>query len=279
MAKLRPHTSTVIISIVCILVVLGTTIYVYRPSTDSNLATQDLITTPTSLDQVATVSNNDWQKAFFGGGTNSNTKNGTASTQSSSPEKLTDTDLMGRDFFVAYAQLHQSGMDTNQQSVDAAAKQVITNYVARMPSPTLYTKDAITTTKADDTKTLQAYARSVKLTLQSDMPSQNEAVIIAQAYDANDLSLLKKIDPIIAGYKKTIKDLLGTTVPISMASYHVSLINGISRALYNAEALRNTDTDPARSVVAINQEVPALQAISDAISNIQAYLTARGVNL
>jgi hypothetical protein len=88
---------------------------------------------------------------------------------------------------------------------------------------------------------------------------------------------LKKIDPIIAGYKTAKTRLLATVVPDTLALPHLDLINGISMQIFNAESLRNSDKDPLTALAAVSLEVKSLETIAVAIRKMQNSFVLSGI--
>ena len=101
----------------------------------------------------------------------------------------------------------------------------------------------------------------------------NEATYARDSAEQNDPSILKSIDPIITSYKNILNGLLGMTVPPTIASMHLNLVNAMSERLSVAEILRMTDTDPAASLEGAGQYLTALQDLSNAFGAIRQYFT------
>lgn len=192
---------------------------------------------------------------------------------------LTATDLLGREFLTKYAEMHQAGLTTDPQTVDNVTSQLVNDSLANVPTPVAYAISSIRKMQTTDVGTLKTYAEKVRGILSAYIPDQdhNEAVIAEQALDQNDMTILKFIDPVITNYRTAIKTLLAMPVPGPIASYHLQLINGINIALFNAQSLRNINTDPVKGMAAISMEIAGLQAMNDAMTSIKTYFIAAGV--
>lgn len=277
-----PRKQTVVILVVCILVVGGLAFYVRAgnsgfsraKSLDTGLTNTLFISTQEIL-PVTT----DWRKQFLGASATSTTLKGTASASLSTPdEKLTATDLLGRAIFAKYAELRQTGLNNDSKSVESVVNQVTAANLSALPAPKKFSaKDIITSTNT--TLNLSMYSKAILATLGTYMPKVNEMEIANQAITNDDMTELKKIDPIIANYKQMISLLTTMQVPIPLTQYHVDLLNSLSMALYNAESFRQVDTDPVRGLSAASSELVILQNISLAISGIHNYLTSMGVTI
>ena len=273
-----PRPQTVAIFVISVLVVTGAYLYV---SKDSQAETKQGVPLTVATDNAnGNISTDtDWQSSFSAFGTSTafqtSAQNNSAPDTSSSPS--TATDLLGQDFIANYAQLEQAGLDTDSQSASDAMSGVLSDTIANLPSPTVYTLNDIHVVQSDDPATLQAYGNVIVSTISTYMPKQNEAVVATAALQSGDMSTLKQIDPIIADYQMILKILLSTPVPDSVAQYHLDLVNGASIALYNAETFRKLDTDPTQSVAAVSLEVTGLQDMETAFSSMQSYFSSVNV--
>ncbi|MEI6396547.1 MAG: hypothetical protein WCO48_00515 [Candidatus Taylorbacteria bacterium] len=271
---------TIVVSVICLLIVVATLVIVYG-FPGNNPANNGVVADATaSLASQNMSTSTDWQKSFYevsGTSTKPYGADLAATTNSgSSTEILTNTDILGRNFLTVYSQMHQAGIESDSQTVSTVANKLASNSLAGVGSPNIYYGNDIKIV-ADSSANAGTYAKSLSVILSGSIPSENEAVIADNAFQKNDMTILKKIDPVIAGYNKTIKSLLATPVPQSASQYHIDLVNGFSMQVYNATALRHVDSDPVLSLAAIGQVIPALQRISTALVNLQRYFNTSGV--
>ena len=271
---------TVVISVICFLVVIVTLVFVYGfPNNGSE--TKDLSANITTTQQDVSTST-DWQKSFYevaGSSTKYyNTDMASSSNSSSSPEVLTNTDILGRNFLVTYAQMYQAGVDSDSSTINTVASKLASNSLSNVGPPKVYYTEDIKTV-SDSPTSAGAYAQSLGQILALAIPPENEAVIAQNAFDKADMTILKKIDPIIDGYKKAISSLLETPVPKSASQYHLELINGLGMELFNAQSLRHVDSDPVTGLAAISQEIPALQRINTNLLNLQGYFNTNNITI
>ena len=228
--------------------------------------------------QSTTTSDLSWQKQFID-------KKFTISQNSlnSSDKKFqidknpTATDLLGMDFLSKYAELRQSGLNTNLEAVNGATNSILSNAHDYLPKPKLYTYDDVKIIEDSSTPALAEYGKQVMNAVSKLLVKENETTIVMDAFDKNDMTLLKKIDPVIVSYKKALNELIQIKVPSPLAKSHLDLLNGASMEIYNAEALRNTDTDPVRGLAGISLEVQALEQINTAVLSIEKYLNNSGI--
>ncbi len=283
MAFYYPHRQTVIIFVVSVLAVAGTIWYVKGPApVTSNVSSTAAVSAVAPTNDLAAVSaSGDWRKQFYDSSKTGSFKTSTQKTSadSSGDAPLTATDALARDFMARYMQMHKAGLDTDQKTIDSVASQLITNGVANVVPPRSFALSDIKTTSAVDKATLSAYGRSISAILHSYLPDSdhNEAQIAIQALDNGDMTLLKKIDPVISNYREAAAALMSMRVPAPLAQYHLNLVNGVAMALFNAKALRNLESDPLTGLGAISLEMQGLQTMSDAQDSIASYLQSVGV--
>jgi len=283
MAFYYPRKQTVMIFAVSVIAVGAAAWYVKsQPASDLGKAASAAAVVaaiePTIVDPK--LNNTDWQKQFYNKSTGDAFKTSSAKSTAAAPgESLTATDILARNFMMKYMQIHQAGMDTDQQTVSNAANQMIADSLSSVQTPRSFGISDLHVIPNIDRTTLIAYANSISAILNSYIPDQNhnEATIATQALDQNNMALLKSIDPIVANYRQAAAALILVRVPQPLAQYHLNLLNGVAVALFNAKALRNLENDPLTGLAAIGMEITGLQAMSDAQDKIQSYLNAMGV--
>lgn len=268
---------TFIIAFVCIVAIVAVALYTRSLAPAKKSATSDIETvSPKSILAISTST--DWQKQFFEGGSTSS-RTITKQKGVSEEENLTATDRFGRDFFTTYVQLRKAGLNNDPTAVQSASEKLIAKSISETVLPTAYTLKNIKILPANsDTATAKKdYGKTILAILASGIPERNEAIIAGEAFDKNDMNVLKDIDPVIAGYKSVRTALLSTVVPQSLAQYHVDILNGFNMALFGAEALRRADVDPLRGLSAISADIQALQSISTALGAMQSYFISAGI--
>jgi hypothetical protein len=284
MAIYYPHKQTIIIVVVCILAVGGTGYYAYgkkgfisskqKPVVEVPL--QDPSDTDTATD--TTDSSTDWQKQFYSATTSKPALSGSTKSKPSTPdEKLTTTDQVGRTFFTNYVQLEQNNAINNQRSVNNAVESTIDTALQSVPELKTYTTADIRITTQNDTVTIRAYGNTVGDILEKNAPRGDAALIASEAFTNEDLSQLGGIDVIISGYQKTIRLLLATPAPSSVASLHLALINGLSAVLYVSQGLRAAETDPVQAMVALGTHKVAQESLLSALTGLKDHFEEEGI--
>lgn len=276
-----PRKQTVIILLVSVMAVGATAYYAKMGSSGSNPAASSAEAAPVvQAAHLATIPDNGtWKKEFIDASSSVSFKAARTSKSSAAADQLTATDVLGRQFLTKYAELKKAGLTADRQTVSDVANQLVQSSISNIQTPQPYTLKSLHIVQTSDASSLGPYSASLSGILNSYIPDQdhNEAVVAEQALDQNDMSVLQQIDPLIMRYKTAIQALLTMRVPQALAQYHLDLVNGIGMALFNAEALRHTDTDPIKGMAAVGLEVTALETMSNAMTSIKQFLNSAGV--
>jgi len=200
----------------------------------------------------------------------------TAAT-STDDEKLTTTDLIGRQLFMDYLDLAQNG-----QATDANIEKLGDNYAAnivRLDTPGTYTPPTLSVVP-DSKDSFKAYASAFSALYNS--YTERAKINFSEAGDISDLanpnfsSAMKDMSSL---YSKAAKDLAALPVPTSLVSAHQQLIT-----LYmdNARALgvlSGIGTDPAAAYAALGTQAKNSQAEKDILAQIAGTLALNGTSL
>lgn len=279
-----PRRKTVATFIVCTVVVLGASIYTYgnpfiSKNKQENILATNKITTATSND--AYIDTADWKKTFFNVNENNaknySTENAKNISQTKKEPGLTATDLFGRELFSKFMTLRQAGMASNTGTTDALVNQILDNSQLITDEAKLSTIGDLYTFTTEDSVALQIYANTVASILKRDRPTDNEVLIAKKALETGDTKMLENIDPIIATYARVRSDLLTTPVPFSASTYHIKLVNGVSTALANAVALKNSAVDPLQALNAISSYPETVSIVFYAVVDLRNYFDKAGI--
>lgn len=277
MAKYYPHKQTIIIASVCILAVGGTAAYAYwQPKPQ---LTQSVVVEQTKDDiSPITGTSTNWQKDFFDVAANTKTLSiNSKGGQNASDTPLTLTDKVGRDFFARYIQLKQNNLDSNKQLVQGMLDQTLDNAQVIAAQPKTYTTKDIIVSNNSSLDAVRAYGNAIGDIFGKYGPTQSPANIAYDAFDKNDMSILSKIDPIIAATKKVLTLVQATPVPQALAQNHIDLVNGLSSLITISQALRNLEGDPMQSLVSLGNFDRSQTATLNSLRIIKSYLTTNKI--
>jgi len=279
-----PRTQTIVTFMVCAVIITGVATYVYGGSLasiinkkGSSIAIVSGIAT--STDQLVETAS--WKETFFNVTDASDKKYETSSAANvsagSETEKITATDIFGREFFSKYMTLRKTGMISNADARDALVDQIIESGQLITDGPKVYTMADLNIVAVESNATRETYANAVAYTMISNQPAEHEGVIAKEALETGNNERLVDIDPNIAAYSIVRSDLLAIPVPFSAAQYHLKLVNGMSEAVANAVSLRNTLTDPLQTLATLSRYQITEKNVFDTVVNLRNYFNNYGI--
>ena len=289
MSAFYPRKQTVVIAITCFIAVAGVAYYARRnipaASAQQAILEDNAVTVePSTADIVqsaastASSTGTDWRKQFTDASITGSYE--TASGNSSPSEKtapLTMTDKLGQELFTRYMELKQANLLNDPDVVNQTASDLVTASVGSAQSRS-YTESDIPIIPASDGKSLSAFASAVEQTVELYDATESESSIMSEYLNNSDPSVLKRIDPIIATYKRIIAGLLSIPTPQSMSTYEIGLINSYSSLEFAAEALRATDTDIVRGIAGVSAHVSGVDQLTSSLLSMQGALDQQGVS-
>lgn len=268
----------ILVFIVCAAIVGGVAWYVKSSHKVDGTAIQEPETVVgTTYDYKVAPQNTDWRKQFLASSTESIRFAGDSGKPTLRSEPLTVTDQLGINMFMQYWTAKQSGLEKDPQVVSSITEKFVGGVGGLIPGLS-YDESDLKIGPDSDFAALERYAQSTFSSL-GKIPQQDAATIAKDAFDNDDMEILKQIDAIVSSYDKILGELGTTVVPAPLVQNHLDLINGIAIALENAKAIRIADKDPARSLAAISNYMTGYEKISSAVSGIDDYYSSRGILL
>jgi hypothetical protein len=233
---------------------------------ESQVAVADTAT-PLVVRDVATIVTNedgipDWQSNIYNAiGVRPPTSASTSLVSNN------QTDLFAQDLLTTAATVSQSGSLTDEGASNIADK--VTDQIANQPLATDFTMSDIKTVPDNDASR-KAYVASLNTLLNTTYPLDidTSASILQDALDANDETVLNKLDPIQTRYTKLIAAMKALPVPQSAAGGAVEFLNRLNRTLATIQLMRTTFTNPITAISAMMQYA---QTISDLIEYLSPF--------
>lgn len=283
MANFYPHKQTFVIFVICVLVVIGSYLYInndYNKVTTKSVASGVDVVDPGLTEQEEQQYEEqfaNWQKQFLSEGSifASTSKQVTKNTSSSQP--LTTTDKLGRDLFIRYIELNQNNLAEDDRFVENAAEQTLDETVSAISGPKIYSIGDITVSSGVSEQDLRSYGNAVAMILISYSPKSNAVEITSNAFATKNFGLLAEIDPITLSYNKMITSLRNVPAPQVVSKHHLDLINGFSMIAYLTEGLRNITKEPLPAIVAISSHKDAEGLSLNAMMGIKNYFSNNNI--
>ena len=245
----------------------------YRNKQTENIYTNTIIEKPNYNENIE--SDIDWKKILLVN--DYATTSGSTGDSNKVNEKLTATDLLGRDFFARYMELRQMGGANDKLSQEQLVTEILESGVM-LSTPKIYTVADILIKYDDNTDSLKKYGNDAGGIIKSNsISSRNEAIITKDAIDTDNMKILKELDPIIKSYRNTLTSLLKVQAPQSISNMHLDLVNSMSSLVFIAEGLRKVDVDPLAGIQAIARYTATMQQFAASVNNIKNKLLPLGI--
>lgn len=265
----------IFVLLVCILAIFLTLLYTKAKTNIS--AGNSNISVTNSQKQDKLPENPDWRKDFLTGSISTTKADQKSSDKAGVDKPLTLTDKLGREFFTKYVELKQQNLTDDQKTVTSAMEETIGNALKDLPQSKKFTIKQLNISNKNDADSIRNYANSVGLIFIEYWPKNDPAQIASDAFEGNDMSMLKKIEPLITSYDKIISKLLVIPTPRILAADHLDIINSASSLLNISQGLRSAESDPMKAIVALNDYQNTMNTLKYAIVNLNTYFQSYGL--
>lgn len=268
----KGSTKNVLIILVAIVLVGLAFVFAEYRNKKAEVVYENVVTGQTQK-EINTDNYVDWKSILEANDISSTTK----TSDQTSKDKLTSTDLLGRDFFAKYMELRQMGNINDKSSQEELVGQVLESGIM-LASPKEYTIADIVISYDDSTESIKKYANDAGYVFKTfSISSRNEAVITKEAIEKGNPATLRELDPIIKSYKNILNGLLKVRAPQSMSKMHIDLVNSVSSLVFIVEKFRVSDVDPLAGVQAVARYASTIQLFADAMNNIKSKLLSLNI--
>lgn len=185
-------------------------------------------------------------------------------------ENLTETDKFSRELFSTTAALSQNGaMDrTTAENISGSLAEKIKNSVPRK----VYVATEIKTTSDNSAKSIKKYSDALLSNVFNNYKTDTSVMDILKRFiiDENnvDATVLKELDPLIKQTQTMIDQALKITVPDSLTSAHLDLLNGLERVAENISDIRLYESDPILALGGISKYNENTATLESAIKKL-----------
>jgi len=194
-----------------------------------------------------------------------------SATKNNVDPQLTKTDIFARDIFASLVSLESSG-NVTPDSLYNTSSLLLQGLLQDQPGDK-YTINDLAIGGASTAESIRSYGNALGSIIQKhkNLVGYPEVFILNDVLDSEDASLLKKLDPLIAGYKSASTDLLHTTVPQGNVSNHLQALNSLTNIANSLENIKLVLDDPATGMIGIKQYDEELTKLNEAIVKTRGY--------
>jgi hypothetical protein len=219
----------------------------YRNKQAEIVYIEPTISTSTDLQNLS--DSTDWKKILLANDKNSST---TIKDLTKKNEKLTPIDMLSRNFFARYMELRQTGNIDDPASQQDLINQVLKDGIV-LATPKIYKYTDILVKEDDSNEAIKQYGNDLAAVLKTySVNSRNEGVIVKDAFDKKDMSILNELNPILNSYQKILNGVLKIPTTKSMAANHLNLVNLLSSSIFMIESYKKSVNDPMAGIQAIS---------------------------
>lgn len=211
------------------------------------------------------------------------TDTGTTSTSTHSTAPKTATESFSRDFFAKYITLKKNQEEVSEEDQNLIITELLSKEYAPIEKKT-YDLSSIRASTDSSKTALRAYGNAIGKSFIDSTPQvvENELTVFENALNIKNeggdgSAEIAKLDLIIAGYQKNIKDILALRTPRTAQDLHIALLNALSGVTVAIESLRIGYDDPVRGLTAVQVYQTEVLALSEAMTQLYAYFVRNGV--
>lgn len=200
----------------------------------------------------------DWEEQLWGLDPTKLTTNGVANKtiieqrraqlQAEQTGDLNETERLARELFSVTTALTQAGL-TSENGIGLVGQEIGKN----VPEPTItphYAKTALKTVTTTE-KSLRTYKTALERSLRNYTATLPEIELIAQSLENGNGDQLDALTKTVSFYRSLTSELLSAPVPISVAQYHLDLVNGTYGLAEAFEKMKELDSNGVKALVGL----------------------------
>ncbi len=202
--------------------------------------------------------------------------------KSTAPEgPPTLTDQLARQTFSKYINYKQMGVPITKEITQKLVEDVLATNLFNQNLPKFNSAHLKNIVESDEKSAFHDYGNNLWDIMVKNTPKntvlENEYSIFQRAIEKDDERELKKLDPIITGYRNTVLDIISMPVPRNMVGKHLELINSMNTLLASIEDMRVYFTDSARGFAVLSYYTDKVSALKKALVGLVDILNKNGV--
>lgn len=191
---------------------------------------------------------------------------------------LTETDKFSRELFVKIVAAGQSDTPPTEADYQNFLNTTIQKEVEAQKIHNITPID-LKIDSNESTEKIKAYGNTITdiLTKKPPQKLEYEIAIVDRAQTNNDPDELKKLEPLIAEYKRIENDLLRVVVPKSAIPNHLSLVNATINMAWSITGLKYILSDPLKALPGISAYPDNADNFQNAIRNFKSYFESQNI--
>lgn len=193
------------------------------------------------------------------------------------PETLpTETDQFSRELVATVTALSETG-DLDAASVEELSN-ILLEKIATSPKGKEYFPKDLKIVEAESRAGVLAYNTALAQITPTNLAGATVLDILGEALLSSgelDSLALEKLDPIILETERIIADMLEIAVPITLAPYHLNVINNLAELVENLKNIQLYEVDPLLALSGIGLYETNVDALTGSIAGLVENLTEK----
>ena len=189
------------------------------------------------------------------------------------PDSLSETDKLARDFFSEYIKLKQANIPINQTIQQSLIESVVSRDFGQSGGAEPAGLGDIKTGGQANESSIKKYGNELGASLLKSTPPnlENELEILGKAVENDKKEDIGKLNPIIEGYDSLAKDLKNTLVPEGAESAHLAFLNAVLQIKTDIQNMAVVFDDPLKTFISIRRYGNDVSTLADSHQSLLAY--------
>ncbi|MES2087921.1 MAG: hypothetical protein V4467_02920 [Patescibacteria group bacterium] len=202
----------------------------------------------------------------------------TAKINPETESDLSETDKFSRELFVKIIAAGESDTPPTEADYENFLNQTIQQQIDAQKIKN-YTSEDVKVDAEETPEKIRAYGNTIASILTKKPPQklEFEIAIVDRAQTKNDPEELKKLEPLIAEYKRIEHDLIKVTVPKSALKNHLLLINATTAMAWSITGLEYVLSDPLKALPGVTAYSDNADGFQNAIRSFKSYFDSAGI--
>jgi len=186
------------------------------------------------------------------------------------------TDQVSKDFLGRYLLLKQNGGQITSDQAIQIAELSLSSSENKIEAP-VYGQDDIKISLNSDKTTVDNYMKYYNDSVIKNLVNKagNELFILEQSINKDSETEIKKLDPIIDGYKTFISEMTKIEVPNDVVLIHLEVLNNSSLMLKHLESIRDIFNDPLKAFIYLSTYGDVFEKITQTNQKLDSYFKSK----
>lgn len=192
--------------------------------------------------------------------------------------KLTATEKFSQDIFGNYLLKRVSGESLSEDDKNILVSSALQNISDLGDYEIKYTTSDINISADTSDIALKNYGNTLgNIIKKYSFETKSSVLILEDSLENNNPNEIKKLDPVIDGYKNILNDFLEVSAPESATQEHLDTVNALALMTDVIESMRVFYEDPIRALAGLGQYQAGSEMLLDAFQNMKTYFSQNGI--